>query len=68
MATPDSAPPPSADRSDDRRSSFSDAALAHVHGLYRNDLGSLQVAIANSSGEERRRLQMVLANLRSEKR
>lgn len=53
---------------DDRRSGFPDAALAHLHSLYRKDLPSLEVAILSATGENRERLRMVMANLRSEQR
>ena len=59
--------PRSAERPE-RASGFPDAALANLHRIYRGDLGSLQVAIARATGDERERLRAVLANLRSEKR
>ena len=64
MSTPDQR----SSEPEDRPSGFPDAAFAHLHSLYRKDLGSLQVAIANATGDQRLRLQTVLANLRSEKR
>lgn len=67
MFTPDG-PPASSDQADERVSGFADAALAHLHRIYRGDTASLQVAIESSTGEQRRRLQHVLANLRSEQR
>lgn len=50
------------------RSGFEAGAFAHLHSVYRNDRASLQVAIANATGERRRRLEQVLTNLRNEKR
>jgi hypothetical protein len=52
----------------ERREAAQAACLAHLHALYRNDLPTLQAAIAGATGEHRERLQRVLANLRNEKR
>ena len=69
MATP-TTPSAAGDRNDasEHPSGLPDAAMANLHRIYRGDLGTLQVAIAHSSGEHRRRLETVLANLRGEQR
>ncbi len=68
MSTTTNLPDTASDDSAERASAAADAAFAHLHSLYRNDLGTLQVAIANATGDQRERLQRVLANLRSQKR
>jgi hypothetical protein len=52
---------------DDRREASEAATLAYLHGIYRGDLGTLQVAIASAQGEQLARLRTVFANLTAEK-
>lgn len=56
-------PLPSFDTDEERDTGASDAALAYLHALYRHDIPALQVAIETSTGEHKRRLQMVLADV-----